>query len=114
VVRGGIMTTMIREEILKELNRREQTGSGRGLDGMILSLAEDYGIYPDEFMNTLTSNTQSQALYSEAVDEILTVLENDFNFYTDTQFDPAVLKARIVNIIQKKVEGNINYAPSIR
>lgn len=61
-------------------------------------------------MNTITSNTQAQALYSEAVDDILTILD-DFNFRTDTRFDPADLKARLVNAIQKKVEGNTNYAP---
>lgn len=60
-------------------------------------------------MNTITSNTQAQALYSEAADDILAVLD-DFNFQTDIRFDPADLKARIVAAIQKKVEGNTNYA----
>jgi len=52
-------------------------------------------------MNTITSNTQS--LYSEAADDILAVLD-DFNFQTDTRFDPADLKARIVNAIRNRVE----------
>jgi hypothetical protein len=63
-------------------------------------------------MNTITSNTQAQALYSEAADDILAVLD-DFNFQTDTRFNPADLKAQIINAIRSKVEGNTNYSKEI-
>ena len=56
-------------------------------------------------MNTTTPNTQAQALYVEAAEEILEIIDN-FGFRTDTRFEPDDLKARIVNAIQKKVEGN--------
>ena len=60
-------------------------------------------------MDTISTNTQSQANYDAAADVILAIL-NDFNFYTDTKFDPKELKQRIALAIQKTIEGNTNYA----
>lgn len=43
-----------REVILEELHKREREGPpGHPFNGIVLSLAEDYGIYPDEFKATL-------------------------------------------------------------
>lgn len=64
-------------------------------------------------MDTLTSNTQALANYRAAADDILSVLD-DFNFRTDTRFEPNDLKERIVEAIRQKVEGNVNYAHSAR
>lgn len=60
-------------------------------------------------MNTITSNTQAQANYEAAADVILAIMD-DFNFRTDTQFDPTELKRKIVKAIQTSIQGNTNYA----
>lgn len=39
-----------REEILEEMRRRELEGPKNGLDGLFLTLAEDYAIYPDDII----------------------------------------------------------------
>lgn len=39
-----------RDEIIKEMIRREQDGEINGLDGMLLDLACRYEIYPDDIM----------------------------------------------------------------
>jgi len=62
-------------------------------------------------MDTLTSNTQAQANYEAAADVILAIMD-DFNFRTDTRFDPTELKRKIVKAIQVSIEGNVNYAQS--
>lgn len=60
-------------------------------------------------MDTITSNTQTQANYEAAADVILAIMD-DFNFRTDTRFDPTELKRKIVKAIQANIEGNVNYA----
>jgi hypothetical protein len=62
-------------------------------------------------MNTISSTTQSQANYEAAANDVLAVLD-DFNFYTDTKFDPAALKSSIVAAIRKNVEANVDVTNS--
>ena len=64
-------------------------------------------------MNTITTTTQAQANYEAAADVILAIMD-DFNFRTDTQFEPVELKRKIIKAIQSTIEGNVNYAHSAR
>ncbi len=56
--------------------------------------------------DTITSNSISKENYLSAADDILGII-NDFNFYTDTSFDPRDLKNKIILAIQKNVEKNV-------
>ena len=68
-------------------------------------MSDEKNIYGD----TTTSNSQATTNYEAAANDVLAVLD-DFNFYTDTKFDPKSLKQRIVEAIRKNIEGNVNYA----
>ena len=85
-----------RAEILKELRRADLCGPINGIDGAILDLAENYGIYPDKYMDkTITTNTLTLSGYDKAADLILALI-GDLGFTTDKAFDKRELRRKIV------------------
>ena len=55
-------------------------------------------------INTTTTNIQTQMMYEIASEDILDLF-TEFGFITETPFDEKELKQRIVETIQKNVEG---------